>query len=143
MGENKKEGYQLLPSCMKSAEGLDIILACDGASSVGQIGHEVAVKLTKENPDMARMCCITAIGANSEVHLDIARKAKRLIVINGCQLECASKVVRSKGIEPDYEITVAKEGVKKLPSLDFSREDVERIATKIVNDLKREEIGDE
>jgi len=132
-----EEGYQLLPGCAENAEGLDIILACDGASSVGQIGHEVAVKLTKENSDSARMCCITAVGANSKVHVDIAKKARRLIIINGCQMECASKVVKNTGINPDYEITVAKEGVKKLPSLNFDDKDVEKISDKIIKDLSR------
>lgn len=132
-----EKNYQLLPGCAEEAEGLDIILACDGASSVGQIGHEVAVKLTKENPKSARMCCITAVAAGSKIHVGIAEKARRLIVINGCQLECASKVIRSRGIKPDYEITVAKEGIKKLPSLDFDEEDVKKIAEKIVKDLSK------
>ena len=132
-----EKNYQILPGCAEEAEGLDIILACDGASSVGQIGHEVAVKLTKENPESARMCCITAVAAGSKIHVGIAEKARRLIVINGCQLECASKVVKSRGIEPDYEITVAKEGIKKLPSLDFDEEDVKKIAEKIVKDLSK------
>ena len=47
MDEMEKGKWQLLPSCSKEAEGLDIILACDGAASVGQEGHDVAVKLTK------------------------------------------------------------------------------------------------
>lgn len=135
--EEKNKNWQVLPGCSKEAKNLDIILACDGASSVGQIGHEVAVKLTKENPDSARMCCITAVGANSKVHVDIAKKARRLIVINGCQMECASKVVKDTGIKPDYEITVAKEGIKKLPSLDFDNKDVEKIADKIVNEVSK------
>jgi len=85
--------WQLLSGCSKEAEGLDIILSCDGASSVGQVGHEVSVKLTKE-VEGARMCCITAVGAGSNVHVDIARKSRRLIMINGCPLQCASKIVR-------------------------------------------------
>ena len=129
-----KENWQLLQSCGKDAEGLDIILACDGASSVGQVGHQVAVKLTKE-VEQARMCCITAVGANSKPHVDIARKAKRLIIINGCQFNCASKIVRNLNIEPDYEITIAKEDVEKAPTLDFDEDDVTRIANKIVEDL--------
>jgi len=43
----KKGKWQLLPVCSKEAERLDIILVCDGAASVGQVGHEVAVKLTR------------------------------------------------------------------------------------------------
>jgi len=44
-------------------------------------------------------------------------------------------VLRQRGIEPTYEVVVAKEGVNKLPSLDFSDEDVSRIADKIVKDF--------
>ncbi len=113
---------------------MDIILACDGASSVGQVGHHVATKLTKELEN-AQMCCITAVGANSKPHVDIAKKARKLIIINGCQMECASKIVHNLGIEPTYEITIAKEGVEKAPTLDFDEEDVERIANKIVRDV--------
>ena len=45
----EEKNWQLLPMCSKEAERLDIILACDGATSVDQVGHEVAVKLTKES----------------------------------------------------------------------------------------------
>ena len=38
-----KENWQLLQKCSQETEELDIILACDGAASVGQVGHEVAV----------------------------------------------------------------------------------------------------
>jgi len=130
------DNFQILPSCGKDAEGLDIILACDGASSVGQVGHEVAVKLTKE-VEGARMCCITAVGAGSQTHINIARKARKLIIINGCPLECASKVVRNIGIEPSYEIIISKEGVDKVPTLDFKKEDVNRISNHIVDEVKR------
>ena len=131
-----KEKWQLLPSCGKEAEGLDIILACDGASSVGQVGHEVAVKLTKE-VEGARMCCITAVGAGSQPHIEIARKARKLIIINGCPLECASKVVRNVGVEPSYEITISKEEVDKVPTLDYKKEDVDRISNHIVDEVKK------
>jgi len=38
-------------------------------------------------------------------------------------------------IEPDYEITIAKEGVKKIPTLNFDKNDFIRITNKIVKDL--------
>ncbi len=133
---SKSENWQLLPSCTKEAEGLDIILACDGAASVGQVGHEVAVKLTRE-VEGARMCCLSAIAAESKPHVGIAERSRKLIVINGCQNECASKVLRRLNIEPSYEITIAKEGVDKKPTLDFDEEDVERISKKIAEDVSK------
>jgi uncharacterized metal-binding protein len=131
-----KDKWQILPHCASEADNLDIIVTCDGASSVGQVGNEVAIKLTKEH-ESARMCCLSAIAAGSKVHQDIAKKARKLIVINGCQLECASKIIRNNGIEPTYEITIAKEGIEKAPTLDFDDEDVERIANKITQEVSK------
>jgi len=45
----EKGKWQLLPSCSKEAEGLDIILACDGSAANRQVEDEVTVKLTKIN----------------------------------------------------------------------------------------------
>jgi uncharacterized metal-binding protein len=114
---------------------LIIVATCDGASSTGQIGNEVARRLTKTYPNMVRMCCLSAVAAGSKTHIDIFKNAKAVIAINGCQLMCASKALRDKGVQTSYEIVIAKEGVDKLPSLDFSDEEVEKIADKIVNDF--------
>jgi len=50
-----KGSYTLLPSCSKYAPSLVIIAACDGASSTGQIGNEVAWILTNTYPQLVRM----------------------------------------------------------------------------------------
>jgi uncharacterized metal-binding protein len=134
MTEAKQEApIRLLPVCTKEAENLDIILACDGAASVGQVGHQVAVELTNSK-EAARMCCITAIAAESKPHVDIAHRARKLIVINGCANRCASKVLERLDIPYDYETVIAKEGVEKVPTLDFDMADVKRIAEKIAKE---------
>ena len=125
-----------MPACSKEAKGLDIVLACDGAASVGQVGHKVAVKLTKET-DGARMCCITAIGAESKPHVQIAKDARKLVVINGCQNRCATKVLEKVGLKPSYEITIAEEAVDKVPTLDFDEADVDRIANKVTDEVAK------
>lgn len=132
----KMENWQLLPICSKEAKNLDIVLACDGAASVGQVGHAVAVKLTKE-VEGARMCCITAIGAESKPHVQIAKDARKLVVINGCQNRCATKVLERVGLKPSYEIVIAQEGVDKKPTLDFDEDDVDRIAKKIADEVAK------
>ncbi|HEK86089.1 MAG: putative zinc-binding protein [Candidatus Saccharicenans sp.] len=128
-----QKNQRVLPLCAKEAENLNIILACDGAASVGQVGHQVAVELTNNHED-ARMCCLSAVAAESKAHLDIARRAKKLIVINGCANRCASKILEKLNIPYAYEITIAKEGVDKVPTLDFDQADVDRITKKIVNE---------
>jgi uncharacterized metal-binding protein len=127
--------YQLLPHCATHAKDLIIIATCDGASSTGQIGNEVARRLTKTFPNLVRMCCLSAVVAGSKTHLDIFKNAKAVIAVNGCQLMCASNILKGKGISITYEVVVAKEGINKLPSLDFSDEEVSKIADKVVNEF--------
>lgn len=126
--------WTVLPLCHKEAENLSIILTCDGAASVGQVGHEVAVRLTKEK-EGARMCCVTAVGAGSTIHIDIARRARKLIAINGCGNRCTGKILENLDIKPTYEITLVKEGIQKIATLDFDMKDVDRIADKITREV--------
>ncbi|MGQ9461208.1 MAG: putative zinc-binding protein, partial [Candidatus Bathyarchaeaceae archaeon] len=74
----------------------------------------------------------TAVAANSKPHLDIAEKAKKNIVINGCGNRCASKVMENAGKRIDYEINISKY-LQKVPTLDVYQADVKEI-TKIVID---------
>jgi len=135
MSDLESNKYQLLPACSQYAKDLIIVATCDGASSTGQIGNEVARRLTKKFPNIVRMCCLSALASGSQLYQNIFENAKAVIAINGCQLMCASNVLKQKGIKITYEIVVAKEGVNKLPSLDFSEEDVTKIANKTVEDF--------
>lgn len=135
MSTSGSSKYQLLPHCATHAKDLIIIATCDGASSTGQIGNEVARRLTKTFPNLVRMCCLSAVAAGSKTHLDIFKNAKAVIAVNGCQLMCASNILKGKGISITYEVVVAKEGINKLPSLDFSDEEVSKIADKVVNEF--------
>jgi len=122
---------RLLPYCSTYAPNLIIVAACNGASSTGQIGNEVARLLTNTYPQLVRMCCLSAIAAGSHLHLKIFHDAKAVIAINGCVLKCASNVLRKNGIEPTYEVTITEFGIQKEPTLDFDPETVQRIAQKI------------
>lgn len=37
------------------------------------------------------MCCITPVGAKIPFYVDIAKRAKKLIVLNGCENQCVRK----------------------------------------------------
>jgi uncharacterized metal-binding protein len=131
--EEKSKNWNLLPSCGKEAENLYIIFACYGAASVGQVGNEVAKDLTNRGVG-ARMCCTSAVGAGSEAHVNIGKKAKKVIVINGCSNKCASKIMEQRGVKVDYEYTIAELGVQKVPTLDIDDEAVARVAEKIAEE---------
>jgi len=107
MSEQAYEKFRKLPSCSKEAENLDIILVCDGAASVGQVGHEVGVELTDAGEN-ARMCCTAAVAAESPVHVNIARRARRLIVNNGYSNRCTGKILGKLNIPFEHEFTSSK-----------------------------------
>ncbi|MGB9714655.1 MAG: putative zinc-binding protein [Candidatus Bathyarchaeales archaeon] len=135
MNEQKEATVQpkILPLCYKVAEHENVVWVCDGAANVGQIGHAVGVLLT--NLDKARMCCTTAVAAGSKPHLDIAEKAKKNIVINGCGNRCASKVLEKAGKRIDYEIDISKY-LQKVPTLDIYEADVKKIAEVVIKEAK-------
>ncbi|MGQ9624438.1 MAG: putative zinc-binding protein [Candidatus Bathycorpusculaceae bacterium] len=124
---------KILPLCYKVAEHENVIWVCDGAANVGQIGHAVGVLLT--NLDKARMCCTTAVAAESKPHLEIAEEAKKNIVINGCGNRCASKVLEKAGKKIDYEIDISKY-LQKVPTLDIYQADVKKIAKIVIGEAE-------
>ncbi len=123
-----KKGRILKP-CTLVAEKERMIWVCDGAANVGQVGHRVGVLLT--NLGKGRLCCITAIAAGSKSHIEIAKKAKMNIAINGCANMCVSKVLREHGARIDLEIDISKY-LKKVPTLDIYEGDVKKIADEII-----------
>jgi len=132
--DSVNQEFRRLPACAVDAEKLDIIFACDGAASVGQVGNRVAIDLTNAGGS-ARMCCATAVGAGSEQHVNIGKRARRVIVINGCANRCASKIMEQHGVDVDHEYVIAKMGVSKVPTLDFNEADVTRIAAQIAEEV--------
>jgi uncharacterized metal-binding protein len=65
--------------------------------------------------------------------LDIAERAKRNIVINGCANRCASKVLEKAGKKIHYEINISKY-LRKVPTLDIYQADVKKIAQIIIEE---------
>jgi uncharacterized metal-binding protein len=124
---------KILSLCYKVAEHENVIWVCDGAANVGQVGHAVGVLLT--NLDKARMCCTTAVAAGSKPHLNIAEKAQKNIVINGCGNRCASKVLEKATKRIDYEIDISKY-LQKVPTLDIYQGDVKKIAEMVIEKAK-------
>ncbi len=133
MENSEKREPKILESCYKSAEHENVVWVCDGAANVGQIGHAVGVLLT--NLDKARMCCTTAVAADSKPHLEIAGKAKKNIVINGCGNRCASKVLERAARRIDYEIDISKY-LQKVATLDIYEADVKTMAKIIIDEAK-------
>ena len=73
-----------------------LLLPCSGAADTGEIADRAARKFAKGG--CAGMFCLAGIGANISGFLASAKGADRLLVVDGCNLECARKTLVEKGI---------------------------------------------
>lgn len=72
-----------------------VVVACSGASNLGQIANAVAVKMQQQN--IGQMTCLAALGAHVDAYIRAALEAE-LVVIDGCTVACAKKAVEHVGV---------------------------------------------
>jgi uncharacterized metal-binding protein len=88
-----------------------MIFACSGASDTGEITDRVARRLSKEG--MCRMFCLAGIGGWVNWILTSTNKASKILVIDGCPLNCAQKTLEHSGFEGFEHICLADLGLEK------------------------------
>jgi uncharacterized metal-binding protein len=67
-----------------------IVMACSGASDVGQISDLVARKLRDNG--VRKMNCLAVIGAGIEKSIE-SFKTKELLIIDGCPIDCGKRMM--------------------------------------------------
>lgn len=67
-----------------------IVMACSGASDVGQISDLVARKLRDNG--VRKMNCLAVVGAGIEKSIENFR-TKELLVIDGCPIDCGKRMM--------------------------------------------------
>jgi uncharacterized metal-binding protein len=94
--------------------GKIIILACSGASNTGAYSDKVARKLMKDGK--AKMLCL----ARFAVDKNFAETSKaelsygtRIMVLDGCPINCAEKILKENGIEQFEHINITDFGIVK------------------------------
>jgi small redox-active disulfide protein 2 len=103
-----------------------IIYPCSGGSNVSQISNEAAKILVSKGA--GKFSCLVGIGAHGKGFIDSARKAQKVVVIDGCGVQCALKTLQHVEIEPSLHVIVTDMGVKKdYVELNPRREDVEAV----------------
>ena len=90
-------------ACCGGAENT-LIFACSGASNVGQLTNDVALRLAENR--LGSMSCIAAIGAHLDGFVVSAQDCDRLVVVDGCERTCALLTFRQVKVEPHIHITL-------------------------------------
>ncbi len=110
-----------------------ILLPCSGGYNCGEISNQVAVKLTERG--IGRMCCLAGIGSQIKDIIESAKRARRIVVIDGCALACARKMVELAGITVTKWVCITDEGISRNSHLDFLSEDVDLITRRTLEAL--------
>lgn len=88
-----------------------LVLACSGASDVGEIADRAARKLRSET--CAKMSCLSGLGAGLPGYIAAAQDADTLVVIDGCPVECGRRIVHKAGVKNFRHLKLAEQGFMK------------------------------
>ena len=102
-----------------------LLYSCSGAANVAEVADLAARRLMAEGEGM--MWCLAAVGANIEVLVDKARGADLSLVLDGCPMDCAKKILDNAGIENAVQIKVTDLGIEKSKGVRATEEQVERV----------------
>jgi uncharacterized metal-binding protein len=114
-------------SCSCGDEGKTrIIYACSGiGSNVGQLANAAACQLAREGYGSGS--CLAGVGGGIEKLVGIGKTADERIVIDGCPVACAKKIMDNQGIGIDRYVMITDLGITKTPGPLFAVSEVQRV----------------
>jgi uncharacterized metal-binding protein len=101
-------GRQPTPCCVTAPK---LIFPCSGAADVGEITDQAARKLTREG--IGRMYCLAGIGGRVENIMESTKAASKILVIDGCQSDCARNTLLQAGFKEFEHLRLTDMGMEK------------------------------
>lgn len=117
---------------VKSSTNLPLVYSCSGASSAAQMANYLAVKLDRLK--VAEMSCIAGLGGDVKPLVRTALSGRPIIVLDGCPLQCAAKILARHGLKADRHLDLSKLGVKKRQHEDFDPAEAACVLRRILDD---------
>jgi uncharacterized metal-binding protein len=88
-----------------------LIFPCSGGSDVGEITDRTARALTAQG--IGRMYCLAGIGGRVSGIMESTKAANKILAIDGCPVNCASKTLEQAGFRGFLHISLGDYGIKK------------------------------
>jgi len=88
-----------------------VVYACSGCSDAGELADHIARRLAREGT--AEMSCLAGIGGRVKNLVAKAAKAERILVVDGCPLNCAAHTLRLAGFQNFEHLELHKIGMRK------------------------------
>ena len=118
-------------SCSCGAEGKNrIIYSCSGiGSNVGQLANAAACRLAREG--YGGGSCLAGVGGGIEKLVNVGKSADERIVIDGCPVGCAKKIIGDKGLSVDRYVLITDLGITKIPGPAYDGSDVQIVVNAV------------
>lgn len=94
-----------------SNKSATIVYACSGCSDAGELADKIARQLSREGA--AEMSCLAGIGGRVKSLVRKGEKAERILVVDGCPLNCAAHTLRLAGFQKFDHLELHKLGLRK------------------------------
>jgi uncharacterized metal-binding protein len=88
-----------------------VVYACSGCSDAGELADRIARRLSNEGH--ARMSCLAGVGGRVKPLLRTAQEAERILVIDGCPLNCARHTLLGAWITKFDHLALQDIGLRK------------------------------
>jgi len=108
-----------------------ILLTCSGASNVGQLSNQAVVELTQEG--FGKFFCLAGIGAHLNNFVQSAKNHPEVVVIDGCPVGCAKRVVEHAEVPIRKYLVVTKLGIEKNHILKIKEDEIEKVKLAVRN----------
>jgi uncharacterized metal-binding protein len=103
-----------------------IIYAYSGiGSNVGQLANAAACRLVREGFDSGS--CLAGVDGGIEKLIGIGKAADVGIVIDGCPVACAKKIMVDRELSIDRYIMITGLGIEKTPGPVYNENDVQAV----------------
>ena len=99
------------PNPQASNKPTTVVYTCSGCSDAGEIADRVARQLTRDGA--AQMSCLAGIGGRVKSLLSKAENAERILVVDGCPLNCARHTLELAGFKKFDHLELHKLGIRK------------------------------
>jgi uncharacterized metal-binding protein len=117
--------------CLCSSSDVRIV-ACSGASNVGQIANQAAIDLAKAK--VGGFFCLAGVGAHIKGMVKSGKEADLIVAIDGCPVQCAAKTLQHEEIEPAIHVIVTELGIEKSHDIAID----EKACSVVVGKVKEE-----
>lgn len=104
------------------------MFSCSGAADVAEIGDRAVRMIHKTG--LAKMFCLAGISGDVDLIVKNTLEADRLLVLDGCDSDCAKKTMTAGGFSDFVHLRVTDLGFEKGKTA-VSTDRIEAVAAKI------------